>query len=229
MPIIPPSSLEIREHRPWVCPLLLAITITAMVVMGWFLYQNIVQHSLDTTHQKNVSLTIENQKLRKQVSALSFAVQVDQKTSLDIRQALRTLQTQNRELSEELAFYRDLSSVSHESQQDVSIKSVKLAQNGEKYTYKIVLTQLAKNAKVIKGTVTIEVTGSLNNKTKRLTMKEITPQSLSSSPYEFKYFDRVEGELTLPEAFIPKQVIISVLPNGQRKPKENSFNWKDIS
>ncbi len=229
MPIIPPSSLEIREHRPWLCPLLLAVTIGTMIIMGWFLYQNIVQHSLDVTHQKNVSLTLDNQKLRKQVAALSLSVQMDQKTSVNIRQNLRALQAENRELLEELAFYQDLSTLSDSDQTVVSVKSVKLVQNGKRYIYKIMLTQLTKNAKVTKGTVTIEVNGSLNNKSKRLTMKEITPQSLLSSSYTFKYFTRVEGELELPEAFIPKQVIVSVLPDGQHKPKENSFNWKDIS
>jgi preprotein translocase subunit SecF len=222
-----PSSLEIREHRPWLCPLLLAITISTMIIMGWFLYQNIVQHSLDITHQKNVELTLENQKLRKQVAALSLAVQMDQKTSVDVRQILRKLQIQNRELSEELGFYQNLSATADNEQSTVNVKSVKLSQNGQRYTYKIVLTQLAKNAKVAKGTVAIEIEGSLNNKTKRLTMKEITSQS--SAAYELKYFARIEGELELPEAFVPKQVIINIFSEGQRKPKENRFNWKDIS
>ena len=262
-----PGVMTIRQHRSWVCPMLMVLTIVGGGGIGVFLWQSSIQalrqnrqvaieqqlqeiqkyrEQLKKAFQQNANLTAQNANLSTQNANLSAqnkelqdkltmtvrTTQVDQKTYAQVLQSLSQLQAKNRDLKEELNFYQQLLTSTKASleSQNVSVANFTLNydKKSERYPYKLVLTQLTKEIKVAEGSIQIHLTGKARGKTKRLKMKQITKNKVNSLKYQLLYFKRIENELKLPKRFTPHQLIIRILPKGQKEAQEVRFKWKDL-
>jgi regulator of replication initiation timing len=247
-----PSIITVKAHRPWLCPVLLVFCVLVIGVGGLFLHNQSVQaigqnhHAVIEEHwleqekirqqlekalQNNASLATQNQELRTKLSMIVRTTQAGQETYSKVLQSLTQLQKENRDVKEELSFYQHLLKVfqsSNSSMPEGVIVNVMLGidEKNRHYPYKMVLTQWT--ASLVEGRVQIDVLGKLNNRTKRLTMKKITPNSISALPYKLSYFQRFEGDLQLPQQFIPLSLIVRLFSKGQKKAKEIKFKWKDL-
>ena len=224
-----PSIITIKAHRPWLCPVLFVLIVVVIGVGGLFLHNQSVQaigqnnktvieeywveqektrQQLEQTRKNNARLETQNQELYAEFSKLSLIVrttQADQETYSKVLQSLSQLQKENRDLKEELGFYQHLLNQSQSSKSSMPkgvIANVILGidDKGGQYPYKLVLTQWTKEPTVLEGTVQIDLLGKLNNQTKRLTMKQITPDSINTLTYKLTYFQRIEGQTS--EIFI---------------------------
>lgn len=250
-----PSIITIKTHRPWLCPVLLTLSVIVIGVGGLFLHNNSVQtigqnhqtvieehwveqektrQQLEKSLQNNASLATLNDELRTKLSMIVHTTQAGQETYSKVLQSLSQLQKENRDLKEELSFYQHLLNFLQSSKSSMPkrvIPNIILGgiddKNGH-YPYKLVLTQWTKEAKVQQGRVQIDLLGKLNKQTKRLTMKQITADSIKALRYKFTYFQRIEGHLQLPKEFIPLSLIVRLFSKGQKKAFEIRFKWKDL-
>jgi len=252
-----PSIITLKPHRPWLCPVLLILSVIVIGVGGLFLHKKSVQaigqnhqtvieehwveqekthQQLENTRKKNASLATQNDELHAEFSKLSMIVRSTkegQETYKKVLQSLSQLQKENRDLKEELSFYQHLLKFFQSSKSKMPkgvIANVMLGIDDKsgRYPYKLVLTQWTKEAKVEQGTVQIDLRGKLNNQTKRLKMKQITPDSINRLTYKLTYFQRLEGDLQLPKDFIPLSLIVRLFSKGQKKAFEIRFKWKDL-
>ncbi|HIE01019.1 MAG TPA: hypothetical protein EYP59_12155 [Thiotrichaceae bacterium] len=252
-----PSIITIKAHRPWLCPVLFVLIVVVIGVGGLFLHNQSVQaigqnnktvieeywveqektrQQLEQTRKNNARLETQNHELHAEFSKLSLIVrttQAEQETYSKVLQSLSQLQKENRDLKEELSFYQHLLNRSQSSKSSMPngvIANVILGidDKGGQYPYKLVLTQWTKEPTVLEGTVQIDLLGKLNNQTKRLTMKQITPDSINRLTYKLTYFQRIEGDLQLPKEFIPLSLIVRLFSKGQKKANEIRFKWKDL-
>jgi len=262
-----PGVMTIRQHRSWVCPVLIVLTIVVGGGIGLFLWQSTIQalrqnrqvaielqlqeiqkyrqqlkkafqQNADLTAQnanltaQNANLTAQNKELQDKLTMTVRTTQLDQKTYAQVLQSLSQLQAKNRDLKEELNFYRHLltSTGASSENQNVSVANFTLNydEKSRRYPYRLVLTQLTKEIKVAEGSVQIHLTGKARGKTKRLKMKQITKNKVNSLKYQLLYFKRIENELKLPKRFTPHQLIIRILPKGQKEAQEVRFKWKDL-
>ena len=252
-----PGVMVIREHRPWKCLVLVGLTVVVMGMIGLFLYLNRwpaptepsqpilfnakepepteIQQQLNAFQQKNASLTAQNQELRNKLALVMRTTQVNQETYAQVLQTLEQSQHEMLELKEELVFYNRLLSSKSPSKSAAKVTVTHFTVNYDKtqkyYTYKLVLTQWAKEAKVATGVIQIHIQGQENGQTKRLAMKpkSITANSTTDSlTYKLSYFQRIKGYFPLPRGFVPEQVIIRLLPKGQTQANETRFKWEEL-
>jgi regulator of replication initiation timing len=247
-----PSIVTVKPHRPWLCPLLVVLTIVGLGVIGWFFYhhgtqaivhntQAIIKYStqeVEESHlelkkhqQENAHLKVQNEQLRTKLAMMVHTTQKGQETYTQVLQTLNQLQKESRDLEEEVNFYQRLLSLapqkSSKPEEVVIYFTLKFDDESGHYPYKLILTQWAKEAKVAQGTAQIQVLGQSHGK--RLFIESITENSSDTLKYSVHYFQRIEGEIQLPKEFIPEQLLIRLMPKGQKKPlNEIRFFWEEL-
>ena len=223
------GSLKIKHNRPWLCPLFILITIIATAVLSWyFLYPRLLQKQIQDYQQTQQQLTAENEKLQQRSQIFVRAAQVDQEMLEEMRLSLKEQRNQIILLKQKADFYQQLAMGKTEASAKVIVKSFQVDEEEEYYVYHLTLTQLADKPEEVKGKVTLDITGDEYHQEKKFVMEAMTPDNISSQPYEFTYLQSLTGQLVLPAQFIPRQVTIHIIPNDQKQTDDIHFQWKDL-
>lgn len=230
-------NLVVKAHRPWKSKFVWLLVILVLLIGAWTLFdygrflagydsretKSEIQGLLQT--QEHLSKRIET--LREEKAVLERAAQIERKAYNELDTTLKVLQSEILELKEELAFYRGIVSPK-DSSLGLYLQDFFLKQNGEtrSYRYKVVLTQVLKNSRLISGKVKLQFDGLLNGESKILELKDVTAKSLKDLNYRFKYFQNVDGIVEFPEGFSLLRVTIQILPRGsQRDMLEKTIEW----
>jgi len=231
--IIQSHSLRRRRAR-------LILILLALGLAGWGIFllgqqmAGLDNHSLraerDALQARLAEAKAGNRQLSGRVAVLERAAQIDRQAYGEVERSLKQVQDEILELKEEVAFYRGIVSPA-ETASGLSVTRFNLFDMGEAgvYRFKLVLTQLRTNNRLIKGHARLAIDGVLHGKQTRLSLKEISGGTLDRLKLRFKYFQNIEGDIVLPEGFLPSRVIIDVVPVGKGwKPFKKSFDWSDI-
>ncbi len=230
-------NLVVKAHRPWKSKFIWGIAILALLIGGWTLFDygrflagydsrdtgNEIEGLLDT--QAHLEKRIEG--LREDKAVLQRAAQIERKAYNELDTTLKILQAEILEHKEELAFYRGIVSPK-DSSSGLYLQNFLLTQNGEtrSYRYKVVLTQVLKNSRLISGKVKLQFDGLLEGASKILKLKEVTAKKTKDLNYRFKYFQNVDGVVEFPEGFSLLRVNVQILPRGkQRDMIEKTIEW----
>lgn len=177
----------------------------------------------DELEQHLFELEQENSDLRKHLARVEQSWAVDVKARDDVARHVRQLQDEMLTLREEVAFYRGI--VAYDEGHGLDVQSFELTTDGDRYDYQIVLIHNLKNDKVVHGTMTMSVAGHQRGQAKTFSMAEISDLETDDISFEFKYFERLRGQFTFPEGFVPEKVYVFVSPGGEEKSVEKSFDW----
>lgn len=230
-------NLVVKAHRPWKSKFIWGIIFLVLVVGGWTLFDygrflagydsrdagNEIESLLQV--QKHLEKRIES--LREEKAVLERAAQIERKAYNELDRTLKILQAEILEHKEELAFYRGIVSPK-DSSSGLYLQNFFLNQNGEtrSYRYKVVLTQVLKNSRLINGKVKLQFDGLLDGESKILELKDVTAKKVKYLNYRFKYFQNIEGAVEFPEGFSLLRVNIQILPRGsQRDMIEKTIEW----
>ncbi|HTT09060.1 MAG TPA: DUF6776 family protein [Gammaproteobacteria bacterium] len=177
-----------------------------------------------------IDLQTENQTLREQIAILERSAQVDKEAVQDVQKHFRELQDEISELREELEFYRGIvASTKHGS--GLRIQGLQLSATGEaqQYHYKLVLTNMDKGDKVATGRVSLSVEGHLGGAPQTLDHASLAGTGADGLPFKFKHFQRLEGNIRVPEGFDPARVGVSIQEAGDKDAKESkTYEWSRI-
>ena len=230
-------NLIVKAHRPWKSKFIWAIVLLIMVISGWTLFdygrflagydsreaEGEIESLLDI--QEHLEKRIET--LREDKALLQRAAQIERKAYNELDTTLKVLQAEILEHKEELAFYRGIVSPK-DSSSGLYLQNFFLSQNGDtrSYRFKVVLTQVLKNSRLITGKVKLQFDGLLNGESKLLDLKDVMPKKRRHLNYRFKYFQNVEGIVDFPDGFSLLRVNIQILPRGrQRDMIEKTIEW----
>ena len=230
-------NLVVKAHRPWKSKFIWAIVLLVLLISGWTLFdygrflagynsrdaENEIKGLLDT--QAHLEKRIET--LREDKAVLQRAAQIERKAYNELDTTLKVLQSEILEHKEELAFYRGIVSPK-DSSSGLYLQNFYLTQNGDtrNYRYKIVLTQVLKNSRLISGKVKLQFDGLLDGESKLLKLKEITAKKVKDLNYRFKYFQNVEGVVEFPKGFSLLRVKVQILPRGRERDMiEKTIEW----
>jgi len=226
------SDTSSTDSKPYTFYLLLVL-ITAVLssVLTYFL-------AVPELHRSIVSLGKTEEQLEiadKNNQLLSAEKTLVEQQSTIIRGANnRLLETENEyqskiaQISSELAFYRRLAGASG-TLEGLTINKFMLQQTATERVahFRLTLTQNLQKARTISGDIHILVRGSLANQPSLLNWQSLHPENTQLPKFSFKYFQQIEGYLTLPQGFIPESVEITLKP--KKKPKvQASFAWQEI-
>ena len=234
------KGLRIKPHRPlWsMLGMLLPAIAAALFVYGQQQHATRALRgeleSVAADHRRlehlNRLLAEENGELRRQITLLTRAQQVERIAYDRIDSRLRELQDEVHALEEEVAFYRGI--VSSDRDRDIQVRSVIIDADGRErgFRFQIVLTRGGKGDKVITGAVRLSLSGEHQGRSHRFSFRELSVPATDVIEFRLKYFQRLQGHLILPDGFIPQRVHVRVdVPDEDPSGLERHFDWPALA
>ena len=171
-----------------------------------------------------------NDDLRQRLATNERAMEIDKQAYDDINSSLESMQNEISELKEEVAFYRGIAAP-QDAAQGVRVQNMQIIANGGErgYSYKLVLVQTTKNASVAHGAIRLTVQGLLDQAQKEYSFGELSGQEDEGNKFRFRYFEKSEGDITLPADFIPTRVVVHVTVDSPKHAEvEAVYAWQDV-
>ena len=185
-----------------------------------------------STHEKSIqNLKLENEQLTKNLNILGVELEIAKLTqqqhfvevgkSIDVEKDLRT----------QLGFYQQVMAPEL-NEQGFLIDGFNLqsALSDDSFRFELVLMQQNKTKNTLKGNLKVTLIGSEKGKAKQYSIDGLlSDQEQKSLAFGFKYFQVIEGEISLPEGFQPEQVSVhATIYQFRRKKGELTtvFDWE---
>lgn len=237
------GSFQVRPYRPWRTALVIAVSTVAVVVGVLFAYELGLRHGGYEKYQARAveaHLRMQVADLRERVADLSEArTRLERSRRID-RATLERLERMLEErvqvagrLEEELTFYQSLVSPA-EADPGINVERFSLMRDGEdgRYAFEIVLTRLNRDDSYVSGHVdlTLDAVRGRERVALDLADVEITGDEESSAlEFRFKYFQRLEGAVRLPDELEPVQLEMRVRPaEDGHESVENVYTWSSL-
>lgn len=96
------------------------------------------------------------------------------------------------------------------------------------YQFIVTLTQNIRRASIINGRVRIDVEGTMDDKPVTLFWSRVSDGDTPEPAFRFKYFQQVEGYLTLPEGFSPIRLKLTLEAANLRNPVQRDYDWAKL-
>jgi len=231
--------LVVKSHRPWRRWLILIGSWVGVIVVALSSYwlgqiqagYNFVEIARE---RETMQLALAEQKDKSkqqgaQVAVLERAQVIDSQSYDVVRNDLKWMQEEILELREEVEFYRGIVSP-RERQAGLDIQDFKVESADEErlYHFELVMSQVLKNDRFVKGVVKLFVHGVQDGEPLSLDFRDISPNKSVGRNLSFRYFQRMSGEIRLPEGFVPRNVMIEMVPQ-KRKAISKTFDWQEVS
>ena len=166
--------------------------------------------------------------LRRQLAIAATASEIDRATYTQVESTLGELQSKIQTQEEELVFYRGIVSP-QDGVAGLRIQSLEvLPSDGEgRYLLRLLLVQAIVHSRRVAGAVKLQLEGAKDGQTVSFDAAElVAPGESYDMDYEFRYFQGLEAELSLPPGFEPQHVAVEIWPNEARAERINqTFDW----
>ena len=225
-----------RPGRRFALVTLLVLGAGAGAVGGFmFGYTNTlrIQQSEQATQQELseqlISTETENAELRRQVAILDRSSVMDQLASEVVQETLLNLRGRVGQLEQDVVYYRQVVSAEIEDTGLViSQLDIDATREANRYRYKLVLRQQdADGDTFLTGYVNVNLVGSQGEEQQILSLRELSAeQDELNIRLRFKYFQNIEGELVLPDNFVPDRLqVAAVSSEPVGKSINQDFSW----
>lgn len=166
--------------------------------------------------------------LQQQIINAEQASAVDRQALLEIQSVLVELREDNVQLEEDVLFYRQIMSPEN-IENGLVIGQLDLSSTEEenRIRYRIELKQLTNNENVVSGRANVNIVGMQEGQEVSMPLRDLAvDEDQLDIRLQFRYFQNIEGELLLPENFVPETVEIIAESQGQNaKTVRKSFVW----
>jgi hypothetical protein len=170
----------------------------------------------------------ENADLREQLLKIEQAGTVDQQALDSVQQTIVAQREKISQLEEDVLFYKQIMSPEND-ENGLVIGQLDLVATDVSGTirYKMELKQQGNNENVINGHANINILGMRNSQEISIPLSALSAtQPDEDIRLQFRYFQNIEGELTLPDNFEPTKVqIMAVAEGNDAKTVRKSFGW----
>ena len=225
-----------RPGRRFVLVALLVLGVAVSAVGGFmFSYSNTLrsQQSEQATQQELNELLIgaetKNSELRRQIAILDRSSVMDQLATEEVQETIIGLRDLVAQLEQDIVYYRQV--VSAETEDTgliISQLDIDVTRESNRYRYKLVLRQQdADGDTFLTGHVNINLVGSQGEEKQILSLRDLSAeQDQLDIRLRFKYFQNIEGELVLPENFVPDRLQVAAVSVGPvEKSINQNFSW----
>jgi hypothetical protein len=180
--------------------------------------------------QKELDLMVQrSNRNQARLAVLEQEAEVIRKANRLLREEEANRQAEINRMQSELDFYSRLAGTGGE-QAGLAVYRVELTPTESPLVFRFILTltQNIRRASIISGKASIDVEGTLEDRPVTLYWSQLTEDTVVDNSFRFKYFQQLEGYLTLPEAFSPTRLVVSLDAKGQRKPLTVGFDWQEL-
>ncbi|MCP4487159.1 MAG: hypothetical protein GY820_07560 [Gammaproteobacteria bacterium] len=230
-------GFQVKQYKPW--KLWIGILLVVALFYAFFtLGQHYQSHELqllelerETLKSQIADLETRNSNLVKKNAQLSGNSKIEHNAYQLANQALIQHQQEILALKEDLVFYQGIVSPKS-SALGVNLQSFEATQKNSQnlYSYKMVLTKSGKSTKKVKGKFSIIFRGEDNGAASELKLSDIRTENTDKSVnFSFRYFQVFEGDVILPETFIPYEVEIHINPSTKKvKSLAEMISWTTV-
>lgn len=187
-----------------------------------------VQRRRELTEQIE-ALEQQNEKLRGDIAKAELARNVDNKSYGVVEKNLEDLQAQVLKQREELTFYRGIVSP-EDGIGGLRIQGFQIQSGGAERHYRLllVLQQSMREDATVSGSVNIQIEGVRANRPEQLGLSQLTATARADGqlPFKFRYFQKFEQDVVLPDGFEPRAVNVEVRSTRLGTPVRESFPWQ---
>ncbi|WP_148861573.1 DUF6776 family protein [Marinobacter fonticola] len=183
-------------------------------------------------------LSSELNKLREQQTGLQQKLinlergkRIDQQALKQARRTISELESKMVALSSDLTFYKNIMAPS-EMATGLQIQRFDLEQRraDRSYGFKLVLTQVGDNRSYIAGLVAVNVIGQKQGERQVIALRDLSQDIEDLGVrFRYRYFQDVEGVLTLPEGFEPLEIqVVAKAEDKKASRSERTFDWQSV-
>jgi len=146
-------------------------------------------------------------------------------------QELVKLQRELLAQKEELVFYRGIVSPK-DAALGVNLQSfeVRKKNNQNQYSYKMILTKSGKSTKKVAGGTSVLIRGESGGSVKAYKIADLALEKPpKDTKFSFRYFQVFEGNVALPDGFVPFEVEIGIKPTTKKvKSFSETISWARV-
>jgi len=168
------------------------------------------QARLDFLYQQLVDKT-------KRINTLDVELEVERMANQRSQKMLKSIEQEHFQVKKELAFYEKVMAP-EKAANGLVIDNIQLTktESPNHYRFQVVLVQQLLRKRYAKGYIEISINGSLNNKPSSMPLSQLSTLTKKDLSFSFQYFQVINGELTLPENFVPETInVAAILPKGK--------------
>ena len=166
--------------------------------------------------------------LQRELDMAQVRHDVDRESLELVRRELAQQNERIASLEEGVRFYRGLMAPG-ELSEGFSLRGVELVARGApgRFGFRIVVQQEASEHALLRGELYAEVIGRQDGETRVLPLAELSDELDSGViPLRFRYFQAVEGNLQLPEGFLPDAIsVVAAIQSPQLAEASEKYPW----
>lgn len=231
--------MEIVRRRPGYRRRAALIIVLLAALLGAISYQlGAWQHSQGPQGKPVRDLTVaeqlrafeqDNEQLKQELTRVRRGQAIDQQALQQAQREISELEEQLQSERNELAMFRTIVAPK-ESQTGLQIQRLQLSptRSEDRWRFNLVMAQIGDNSRFQSGSVTVTLLGEQDGERKTLSLDEISEEVEDREiRFRFRYFQRIQGVLTLPPGFTPLEVVVVADPEGARNETvERLFDWR---
>jgi len=235
------DKLIVVKHKPGIKRKRRLVFVTGVVVIGAvsFLFGDYlsrykharVLEKLNQLAGDYAMLQDGETNLRQQVANLQSGREIDELAKQGIQETIREFKAKVSQLETDVSFYQNIMAPSDNARglqvQKVDIQAGSVS---KRFNYKIVLAQVADNKAYVNGVVAVNFIGMRGDKKEIIPLRNLSDQQVELGiKFKFKYFQDIEGDLVIPDGFIPESIQVVAQSKGKNASRlEQSFEWKQL-
>jgi|TARA_B100002003_G_C14149241_1_gene552685 hypothetical protein len=219
-----------RQRLFFIVALLLGVPAAALGGFAYGYYQTMLTQQIEQADRQELDgLKVENSELLRQVAIFERSSVMDQRANEEVLSTISGLRDRVAQLEQDIVYYRQV--VSEEVEDTgliISQLDIDATTRPEIYRYKLVVRQQdADGDTYLTGHVNVNLVGRQDEALVIVPLREISEeQDQLDIRLRFKYFQNIEGELMLPEGFIPERVQIAAVETAPvEKNFDQDFSW----
>ena len=238
----PVPEYVVVRHRPGYrlhqALILLLISVVAAVagyaagVARGSLHFSGLQASNEELEEALATLQSRYRDTRQQLANLERGRGIDQQALNEARRTIVELETRISSLQSDLTFYKNIMAPSEVSK-GLQVDSLVLSpeRSPGSWKFRLVLTQVGNNKNYISGVVAVNVIGMRDEEKEVIALRDLSPDIADLGiRFRFRFFQNVEGTLTLPDGFEPLEVQVVARAQGRKSSQaERTFDWDELT
>ena len=176
---------------------------------------------------KELGRRVESSRVRQKMAERQ--VEVLRQANNLLRQEESNRQAEMQRLQGEVDFYQRLSGTSG-SQEGLAVYELELQTTASPQVYRFVLTltQNLRRSAIVSGTASLELEGTRQDQAVTLKWKDLNRDNASRPEFRFKYFQQLDGYLTVPGDFQPERLRVALNAKGSSKALGRDFSWAEL-
>ncbi|TDT44614.1 hypothetical protein DES49_0727 [Halospina denitrificans] len=166
---------------------------------------------------------------RQELIGLRRDQEIDQHSLRQAQSTIRELEQKLKERKSEITFYKSIMAPGDiETGLQVFRLDLDPTRDRKRWRYNLVLSQIGDNNRFVSGHVNVELIGYVDGNRKTLSLDQISDsREKSNIEFRFRYFQSVDGDMTIPEDFKPDSIQVTAVADRGNQRSERVFRWQD--